>query len=150
LRASFLANSRSHTSLVVALVKKQELATRNNGHIPFPALQSVIPSRPELSRQESGRISRAMFHLWSESSLPPPDAFFPAGLIAFLSQDVIWVAQLTFRDLKNVPDEKFVILAPIPGYPDQREAEISMEIWPMINTTVHSVTIALESGACPS
>jgi len=82
--------------------------------------------------------------------LPPPDALSAAGLIALLSQKVIWVAQMTFLDMQNVPDEKLVILAPIPGYPDQREAEISMEIWPMINTAVHSVTIALESGAYPS
>ena len=63
------------------------------------------------------------------------------------SQDLIWVAQMTFRDLQKVPDENLVILAPIPSYPDQRSAEISMEIWPMINTAVHSLTIALESGA---
>jgi hypothetical protein len=42
-----------------------------------------------------------------------------------------------------------VLLASIPGYPDASEVELSKGVWPSISTVVHSVTIALESGASP-
>lgn len=69
------------------------------------------------------------------------------GLIASLAQSILAVAQSKFRDLRDVPIEKIVLLSVIPDYPDQGQVELSKEIWPTVSAIVHSVTIALESGA---
>jgi len=37
----------------------------------------------------------------------------------------------------------------VPGYPETGTVELSKEIWPTVSRVVHSVTIALESGASP-
>jgi hypothetical protein len=63
------------------------------------------------------------------------------------SQSILPVAQLHFRALQGVAPEDVVLLAVIPGYPDQGEVELSKEIWSTMSPVVHSVTIALESGA---
>ena len=41
------------------------------------------------------------------------------GLIAPLAQDILPVAQRNFQPLQGVPLNDIVILASIPGYPDQ-------------------------------
>jgi hypothetical protein len=40
-----------------------------------------------------------------------------------------------------------ILLASIPGYPDTSEVELTREVWPTVSSIVHSVTIALETGA---
>ena len=72
------------------------------------------------------------------------------GLIASLAQSILAVAQSNFRDLQGVPIENIVLLSVIPDYPNQDQVEVSKEIWPTVCAIVHSVTIALESGAFPS
>ena len=72
------------------------------------------------------------------------------GLIASLAQSILAVAQSNFRDLQGVPIENIVLLSVIPDYPNQDQVELSKEIWPTVSAIVHSVTIALESGAFPS
>jgi hypothetical protein len=51
--------------------------------------------------------------------------------------------------LESFPLADLVPLASIPGHPGTSEVEISKEIWPAVRTVVHTVTIALESGASP-
>jgi hypothetical protein len=69
------------------------------------------------------------------------------GLIASLVQSILAVAQRSFRSLHGVPVEDIVLLSTIPGYPEQDQVELSKEIWSAVSTVVHTVTIALESGA---
>jgi hypothetical protein len=52
--------------------------------------------------------------------------------------------------LDQFPDEKLVLLASIPGYPDTNEVEISEGAWVNLKDVVQTVTITLESGASPS
>jgi hypothetical protein len=68
------------------------------------------------------------------------------GSIVSLAQDILPVAQRSFQTLHSVPIDDIVILASIPGYPDQSPVEISTDIWLLIYPVVHSVTIALQSG----
>jgi len=41
--------------------------------------------------------------------------------------------------------EDIILLAVIPGYPDEGQVELPKEIWSTVSAVVHSVTIALES-----
>jgi len=66
---------------------------------------------------------------------------------AAVAQNILPVAQRNFQTLQGVPLDDIIILASIPDYPVQGLVEISAEIWSMINDVVHSVTIALQSGA---
>ena len=75
--------------------------------------------------------------------------FRAASLIAPLAQGVLAVAQRHFRSLQDVRVEDVVLLAVIPGYPDQAQVELSKEIWSTVSAVVHTVMIALESGAFP-
>jgi len=75
--------------------------------------------------------------------------FRAAGLIALLAQGILEVAQRNFQSLQNVRLDDVVLLAVIPGYPDQAQVEMSKEIWSTVSAVVHTVTIALESGAFP-
>ena len=72
------------------------------------------------------------------------------GLIASLAQSILAIAQHNFRSLQGVSVEDIVLLSTIPDYPEQDQVELSKEIWSTVSTVVHSVTIALESGASPS
>ncbi|KAF8488208.1 ubiquitin family protein [Russula emetica] len=38
-----------------------------------------------------------------------------------------------------------ILLASIPGYPDTSEVELTREVWPVVSSIVHSVTIVLET-----
>jgi hypothetical protein len=78
-----------------------------------------------------------------------PIVFLATGLIALLAQGILEVAQRNFQSLQDVSVENLVLLAVIPGYPDQAQVELSKEIWPAVSAVVHTVTIALESGAFP-
>ncbi len=69
------------------------------------------------------------------------------GLIAPLAQNILPLALRNFETLQRVSLPDVIILASIPGYPDQSQVEISPEIWLVIYNVVHSVTIALKSGA---
>jgi hypothetical protein len=51
--------------------------------------------------------------------------------------------------LQSVPLDEIIPLAAIPGHPETSQVEISKEIWPVVRTIVHTVTIAVESGASP-
>jgi hypothetical protein len=64
--------------------------------------------------------------------------------------DILAVAQRNFRAIHGVLPEDIVLLSVIPDYPDPGEVELSKDIWPTVSAAVHSVTIALESGAFPS
>ena len=44
---------------------------------------------------------------------------------------------------------ELILLASIPGYPDTSEVELTREVWPTVSPIVHTVTIALDSGASP-
>lgn len=57
------------------------------------------------------------------------------------------VAQRNFRALHGVSPEDIVLLSAIPDYPDPGEVELSKDIWSTVSAVVHSVTIALDSGA---
>ena len=80
----------------------------------------------------------------------PPNINFRQSLIASLAQSILAVAQSNFRDLQGVPIENIVLLSTIPDYPDRGQVELSKETWPTVSAIVHSVMIALESGAFPS
>ena len=69
------------------------------------------------------------------------------SLIATPAQSIVAVAQRNFQPLQDVRVEDVVFLAVIPGYPDQAQVGLSKEIWSMVSAVVHTVTIALESGA---
>jgi hypothetical protein len=71
--------------------------------------------------------------------------------LAPLAQNVIEVAQGKFRSLLGVPVGDIVLLAAIPGYwyHFTDEIELSREIWSTVRDVVHSVTVALDSGASP-
>ncbi len=43
--------------------------------------------------------------------------------------------------------EDIVLLAVIPGHPEEGQVELPKEIWFKVSAVVRSVTIALESGA---
>jgi hypothetical protein len=64
-------------------------------------------------------------------------------------QSVIAVARRSFRPLQSLaPDAgDLTLLASIPGYPDTSEVELTRDVWPAVSSIVHSVTIAVESGA---
>ena len=83
----------------------------------------------------------------------PPSIFSlflrAASLIAPPAQGILAVAQHNFRPLQDVRVDDVVLLAVIPGYPDQAQVELSKEIWSTVSAVVHTVTIALESGAFP-
>ena len=49
--------------------------------------------------------------------------------------------------MQFIPADNIIPLASIPGYPEASQVEISKEVWPVVRTVVHTVTIALESGA---
>lgn len=80
--------------------------------------------------------------------------------VAFLSSDsqsltgqqsIIAVARRSLRPLQhlvaNGAGGDLILLASIPGYPDTSEVELTREVWPTVSSIVHSVTIALETGA---
>lgn len=67
-----------------------------------------------------------------------------------LSQGVLEVARHSFQSLQDIRVENVVLLAVIPGYPDQAQVELSKEIWSTVSVVVHTVTVALESGAFPT
>lgn len=79
----------------------------------------------------------------------PCVVFCTASLIAPLAQGVLAVAQRHFRSLQDVRVEDVVLLAVIPGHPDQAQVELSKEIWLTVSAVLHTVTIALVSGAFP-
>ena len=66
-------------------------------------------------------------------------------------QSIIAVARSSLRSsLRQVPNGDggdLILLASIPGYPDTSEVELTREVWPTVSSIVHSVTIALETGA---
>ena len=62
-------------------------------------------------------------------------------------QDVVALAQRKFRPLQDVLAEDIILMAVIPDYPVTDEVEMSKELWPSVWKVVHTVTIALESGA---
>jgi hypothetical protein len=96
--------------------------------------RSVAVLRDQCARYEVGRPTIK-------------SSFFSYRLIVSLSQDTIAVAQRNFRSLQGVPVEDIVLRSTIPDYPEQDVVELSKEIWSTVSTVVHTVTIALESGA---
>ena len=62
-------------------------------------------------------------------------------------QNVVNLVQRKFRSLQDVLAEDIVLMAVIPDYPVTDEVEMSKELWPSVWKVVHTVTIALESGA---
>jgi hypothetical protein len=64
-------------------------------------------------------------------------------------KSIIAVARRSLRPLQHLgPDDgDLILLASIPGYPDTSEVELTREVWPTVSSIVHSVTIALETGA---
>jgi len=96
--------------------------------------RSVAVIRERCNRYE---VSRLCYHL----------SLLSIGLIAPLAQNILSVAQLNFQAFQDAHTADIVVLASIPGYPDQGLVEISTEIWSMIYNVVYTVTIALRSGA---
>jgi hypothetical protein len=84
-------------------------------------------------------------HPWHRVALPRRAS--DLDRIASSAQHILAVAQRNFRALHGVPLEDIVLLSAIPGYPDPGEVELAKDIWPTVSPVVHSVTIALESGA---
>ena len=71
----------------------------------------------------------------------------PSSPVAFPEIiSVIAVARLNFNPQSFPPDD-YVLLAPIPGYPDTTQVELPDDIWPFVSTVVHAVTIVIRSGA---
>ena len=61
-------------------------------------------------------------------------------------QSLLAVVQRTFPSLQGISAGDFILVAPIPGYPDTEPVELLPEIWTAVCRVVHTVTITLKPG----